>query len=203
MSSSVVSKLPFKLNFVKNLVKCIFKERDTINFKNLSFLKEQQEGFPLVIYEAVKFSSHGLACILPYFILLIGNAAKSIGSDQIHFDYFEGNRCYFHFDLWSICVKKSKFDWAFNDITIENIISSPIWTTESQNRLFVCLFVFEVSALLDVRHCPKLQFCAISKKTNNATLRKWQKPSFQIKFGRLEIFCGWVLPLLVRQCSEL
>ena len=37
MSSSVVSKLPFKLNFVKNLVKCIFKERDTINFKNLFF----------------------------------------------------------------------------------------------------------------------------------------------------------------------
>ena len=55
MSSSVVSKLPFNLNFVKNLVKCIFKERDTINFKNLSFLKEQQEGFPLVIYEAANF----------------------------------------------------------------------------------------------------------------------------------------------------
>ena len=33
-----------------------------------------------------------------------------------------------------------------------------------------------VSALLDGRHCTKLQSCAISKKTNDATLRKWQKP---------------------------
>ena len=34
----------------------------------------------------------------------------------------------------------------------------------------------EVSALLDVRHCPKLQSCAISRKTNDATLSKWEKP---------------------------
>ena len=29
--------------------------------------------------------------------------------------------------------------------------------------------------LLDVRHFPKLQSCAISRKTNDPTLRKWQK----------------------------
>ena len=34
----------------------------------------------------------------------------------------------------------------------------------------------EVSALLDVRHCPKLPSCVISKKTNDTNLRKWQKP---------------------------
>ena len=34
-------------------------------------------------------------------------------------------------------------------------------------------FFFEVLALLDVRHCPKLQSCAISRKTTDATLRKW------------------------------
>ena len=34
---------------------------------------------------------------------------------------------------------------------------------------------FEVSALLDVRHCPKLQSYAISRETNDANLRKWEK----------------------------
>ena len=34
----------------------------------------------------------------------------------------------------------------------------------------------EVSALLDLRHCPKLQSCTISRKTNDVNLRKWQKP---------------------------
>ena len=29
--------------------------------------------------------------------------------------------------------------------------------------------------LLNVRHCPKFQSCAISRKTNDATLRTWQK----------------------------
>ena len=38
-----------------------------------------------------------------------------------------------------------------------------IWTTK---------FFLEVSALLDVRHCPKLQSFAISRKTNDENLRK-------------------------------
>ena len=36
-------------------------------------------------------------------------------------------------------------------------------------------FLLEVSTLLDVRHCPKLQSCAISRKSNDANLRKWRK----------------------------
>ena len=36
-------------------------------------------------------------------------------------------------------------------------------------------FFLEVSVLLEVRRCPKLQSCAISRKTNDANLRKWQK----------------------------
>ena len=64
-------------------------------------------------------------------------------------------------------IKTSKFEWMLNKIRIEKIISVPIWATN---------FLFEVSALLDVRHIPKLQFCAISRKTNDATLRNWQKP---------------------------
>ena len=35
----------------------------------------------------------------------------------------------------------------------------------------------EVSALVAVRHCPKLQSCTIiSRKYNDATLKKWHKP---------------------------
>ena len=36
----------------------------------------------------------------------------------------------------------------------------------------------EDSVLLDYRHCPKLQSYAISRKTNDANLRKRQKPNF-------------------------
>ena len=80
------------------------------------------------------------------------------------------------------------------DNRIEKIISAPILTTKN---------VLEVLALLDVRHCPKLQSCAISRKSNDATLRKWQKPKFWTRFGAPNFF-SWVLPLLVvRQCSKL
>ena len=40
---------------------------------------------------------------------------------------------------------------------------------------FESLIFLEVSALLDVRHCPKLQSCVISSKTDDANLRKWRK----------------------------
>ena len=33
-------------------------------------------------------------------------------------------------------------------------------------------FLFEISALLDVRYCPKLLSCAMPRKTNDANLRK-------------------------------
>ena len=47
---------------------------------------------------------------------------------------------------------------------------------------------FEVSALLDVRNCPKLQSCPISKKTNNTTLRKCQISYFPTQFEALKFF---------------
>ena len=63
---------------------------------------------------------------------------------------------------------RSKFERMLNNIRIEKIISTPIWAP----------IFLKVSALLDVTHCPKLQFCTISIKTNNATLRKWQNPYY-------------------------
>ena len=60
----------------------------------------------------------------------------------------------------------SKVVWTLNNIRIEKTILAPICTT----KIFL-----EILALLDVRHCPKLQSCSISRKTNDATLRKWQK----------------------------
>ena len=61
----------------------------------------------------------------------------------------------------------------------------------------------EVPALLDVRHCPKLQSCAMSRKTYDATLKTGKKPNLGPNLGPPKSF-SWVLPLLnVRQCSKL
>ena len=76
-------------------------------------------------------------------------------------------------------IKTSKFEWKLDDIRMEKIISATILATK---------YFLEVSALLDIRHYPKLQSCAISRKHNNATLRKWQKTL---------TFVSWVLPLLL------
>ena len=46
-----------------------------------------------------------------------------------------------------------------NNIRTEKIISNPIWV----KKMF-----FELSAMLDVTHCPKLQSYAISRKTYDA-----------------------------------
>ena len=40
---------------------------------------------------------------------------------------------------------------------------------------FYLFIYFDVSALLDVRHCPKLESCAISTKTNDANSKKMAK----------------------------
>ena len=71
--------------------------------------------------------------------------------------------------LFLVLISKetSKFERARNNIRTEMIISASIWSAN---------FFSEVSALLDVRHCPKLQSCAISRKSNDATLKKWQNP---------------------------
>ena len=63
---------------------------------------------------------------------------------------------------WMIIRKTSKFEWTLDDIRIEKIILAPIWATKH---------FLEVSALLNVIDCHKLQSCAISRETNNATLR--------------------------------
>ena len=76
-------------------------------------------------------------------------------------------------------IKTSKFEWKLDDIRMEKIISATILATK---------YFLEVSALLDIRHYPKLQSCAISRKYNNATLRKSQKTL---------TFVSWVLPLLL------
>ena len=60
-------------------------------------------------------------------------------------------------------IQTSKFEWMLDKIRIKKI-----WPT--------IFFSLEVSALLDVRHCLKLQSCAILRKYNDATLRKLQKP---------------------------
>ena len=52
-------------------------------------------------------------------------------------------------------MKTSRFEWTVDNIRIEKTISAPI---------LVVIFFFEVSAVLDVRHCPKLRSCAILRK---------------------------------------
>ena len=59
---------------------------------------------------------------------------------------------------------KNKFDWTPKQYFWSQF--GPVRTT---------IFFLEVPALLDVRHCPKLQSCAISRKTNDANSIKWRK----------------------------
>ena len=67
-----------------------------------------------------------------------------------------------------------KIDWMLHNIRMEKTLH-PWFGSQS--------FFLEISALLDVRHCPKLQSCAIPIKTNDANLRKWQKYNFGSHFG--------------------
>ena len=52
---------------------------------------------------------------------------------------------------------------------LENLILAPFLTRLA--LIYVAIF-FEVPALLDVRHLPKVQSFALSGKTNDANLRK-------------------------------
>ena len=70
-------------------------------------------------------------------------------------------------------VQHQELDWTPDDIRPEKIISAPTWACYA---LIWATHFFEALALLDVRHCPKLQSYAISRKTNDANLTKWQKP---------------------------
>ena len=91
-----------------------------------------------------------------------------------------------------LSLTTSKFEWTLDNIRIEKIISAPILPAK---------FFLEVSALLAVRHCPKLQSWAISEKTNDGILRKWQKPypNFKPNLGPKKLFSR----VLSRQCSKL
>ena len=65
-------------------------------------------------------------------------------------------------------TKTSTLACKIDNIRKGKVISAPIQATK---------YFFEVSALLD-RHCPKLQSCAISRKTKDATLRNGKNPDF-------------------------
>ena len=54
-------------------------------------------------------------------------------------------------------------------------------------------FFLEGSALLHVRHCPKLQYYAISRKTNESNLRKYEKLNFRHNFEPPNFFCEFYL----------
>ena len=80
------------------------------------------------------------------------------------------------------CQKTSRFEWTLDDIRIENIILAPIWAT----KLFL-----QLSALLDIRHCPKLQsffifynkfFISINQiyKTNSKIKHKKRKTIYKL-----------------------
>ena len=68
----------------------------------------------------------------------------------------------------------SKFQWMLYNIRIEKIIL----TLNLGNKTFLG----EVSALLDVKHCAKLHPCAISKKTNDATLGNGKNNNYGANF---------------------
>ena len=124
--------------------------------------------------------------------MIISHSIKSyFGSDVC----YNVDRSLFIWHCWSVIKTSltSKSEWTLDNIAIEKIISAPILAKR---------FFLEVSALVAVRrHCPKLQSWAISVKTNNGTLRKWQKPypNFELNLG-LPKFLSRVLS---RQCSKL
>ena len=87
-------------------------------------------------------------------------------------------------------IKIGKFDMTPNDIRTAKIISTLIWACLGH----IIFYILEVSAILDVRHCPKLKSCAISRKTNDTNLRKVKNLSFVPNFG---------LPDFTRPCCKL
>ena len=104
---------------------------------------------------------------------------------------------------------------CLNDVPISKVTSKFKWTEQNRKDHFGPKFgqklFFEVSALLAVSHCPRLQSWAILGKTNGGTLRKWQKnPNFGSNLGPFspklgsKYFCSWILPMLyVRHCCKL
>ena len=93
----------------------------------------------------------------------------------------------------NILKGRSKFKWTLNNIRIEKVISVPISVTKA---------FFEVSALLDVRHCPKLQSFVTSRKHNMQPWQNGKSPNFGPSLDPRKIFSWLLLLLIVRQCSK-
>ena len=70
------------------------------------------------------------------------------------------------------CSSLQIFDWMPHNIR-KDIFCPDLGLFDP--HLAIKLF-WRFQAQLDVRHCPKLQSCIISRKTNEANLRKWGKP---------------------------
>ena len=73
-----------------------------------------------------------------------------------------------------------------------------------------CCHCWQVLALLDIRHCSKLQSCAISKKTNKPNLRKCTKKLISAPIlacvahvWASKLFSSVLPPLDVRHCHGL
>ena len=76
--------------------------------------------------------------------------------------------------------KKKKTEFTLKQASFSGHSTTLEWERSFRPQFWRKIFFLEVSALLAVRHCPKLQSWAISGKTNDETLRKWQKscPNF-------------------------
>ena len=82
-------------------------------------------------------------------------------------------------------IETDNFDWVLHNIRIQKIILATTWVLSPNlgHKVFL-----EISALLNVRRCPKLQSCAISRKTNYVNLGKWQEILISGHFRVLKIF---------------
>ena len=74
-----------------------------------------------------------------------------------------------------------QFSWKTNEPNLrkqqKNLVSGPILSKFGSQK-----FLQWILPLLDVRHCCKLSLYAISRKTKEQNLRKWQKNYFRARF---------------------
>ena len=74
----------------------------------------------------------------------------------------------------------------------KNLVLGPVLA-----QIWAQRFFWWILPVLDVRHCCKVSLYAISRKTNEPSLRKWQKTQFWaqfwLKFGPPNFFCGFYL----------
>ena len=135
-------------------------------------------------------------------ILRILITKKHVWNGKDHFSPNLGHKTFFgglsltRFETLSevatLCNIKGN-EWCYLDKMKKNIISDLIWDTQ---------YLFSwISPLLIVRQSCKLSFYALSRKTNEPNLKKWQKTLFWTwfcpvlpKFGHQNNFGGFYLP---------